>query len=136
MAFKHGRFAEISVNSKDLSSFCDSADISIDIDTADTTTFGSDWKSAVVGAAGGKFDIKGMYDPTDTTGPVIVLTDLVGADPFTVILYPGGNTAGQISHTFDAILTNYAEGSPVGDKVTFSASMLASGEVATDVIGA
>jgi len=135
MAFKHGKYAEISVNSIPLSTFCDSADLSIDIDTADTTTFGSDWKSAVVGQAGGKVDLKGMYDPTETTGPISALAALVGVETaFPVILYPGGNDTGQISHSFDAFLTNISTGSTVGDKVTFSASLLATGEITTDVI--
>lgn len=134
MAFKHGRWAEISVNSVPLSTFCDSADLSIDIDTADTTTFGSTWKTNVVGVAGGKVELKGMYDPTDTTGPIVVLTALIGADAFPVLLYPGGNDTDQISHGFDAILTAYSESSPVGDKVTFSASLLADGEISTTVI--
>lgn len=134
MAFRHGRFAEITVDGDDLSDFCDAADLSVDIDAADTTTFGKTWKTAVIGAAGGKVSIKGNYDPTATTGPIAVLSSLIGAAAFPVVLYPGGTASGQISHTFNALLTGFGEGSPVGDKVTFSADLLADGVITTAVI--
>lgn len=124
MAFRHGRYAEITVNAKDLSAFCDSADLGIDVDTSDTTVFGASWKTAIAGLAGATLELSGDYDPTATTGPAAVLTALIGADPFAVVVYPGGNVSGQVSRSFDAILTKYKESSPVGDKVTFSASLL------------
>ena len=49
--FRHGRFSEITVAGADLSDFCNSADLSIDVDTADTTTFQQTWKTALTGAA-------------------------------------------------------------------------------------
>ena len=134
MAFRHGRLAEITVNSKDLSSFCDSADLNIDIDTADTTTFGATWKTAITGLAGGGLELSGDYDPTATTGPAAVLTALIGADPFACTVYPGGNVTGQASRAFDAILTKYSEGSPVGGKVTFKASLQVTDAITFDTV--
>src|SRR5438105_13835754 len=105
MAFKHGRLAEITVNTKALSTFCDTADINIKVDTADTTTFLASWKTAIAGLAGATVALSGGYDPTVTTGPASVLTALIGAAPFAVIFYPAGNNAGQgTSHTFNALL--------------------------------
>lgn len=129
MAFRHGRFAEITVAAADLSDYCDSADLSIDVDTADTSTFGLTWKTAITGMAGASVDLSGNYDPTATVGPAAVLTGLIGDDPFAVTVYPGGNITGQASRAFSAILTSYKESSPVGDKVTFSASLLVTGPV-------
>lgn len=128
MAFYHGKAAEITVNSKNLSAFCDSADLSIDIDTADTTTFSASWKTALAGLAGGSLELSGNFDPTTTTGPASALTSLIGAAPFAVIYEPAGAAATQ-SRTFNAILTSYKESSPVGDKVTFSAGLLVTGAV-------
>lgn len=134
MAFRHGRFAEITVSGTNLSEFCDSADISIDVDTAETSTFGKSWKTHVVGQAGSNVELAGNYDPTESTGPAAVLTALIGEDPFAVVLYPGGNSSGQISHTLSGSLTAYSESSTVGDKVTFSATILADGEVTTATV--
>ena len=124
MAFRHGRLAELTVNGSAMSTFCDSMDLSIDVDAADTTTFTKSWKTAIAGLAGGSLEISGNYDPTASTGPAAILTALIGADPFTVVAYPGGNTSGQVSRSFSAILTAYKEGSPVGDKVSFSATLM------------
>lgn len=129
MAFRHGRFAEITIAANDLSDYCDTADLSIDVDTSDTSTFGSTWKTAITGMAGATVDLGGNYDPTATTGPAAVLTGLIGDDPFAVEVFPGGDVTGQASRTFNAILTSYKESSPVGDKVTFSASLLVTGAV-------
>jgi hypothetical protein len=134
MAFRHGRWAEISVNSVPLSTFCDSADLSVDVDTASTTAFLSAWHTHVVGVAGGTVELTGHYDPTATTGPAAALAALILADPFPVLLYPGGNVEAQIVHSFDAILTAYRENSAVGDRVTFAATLLADGEIETSAV--
>ncbi len=134
MAFRHGRFAEIVVNTKNLSVYCDSADLSIDVDTADTSTFTTTWKTAIAGLAGGTVEMSGDYDPTITVGPSSVLTALIGAAPFAVTVYPGGNITGQNSRAFNAILSSYKEGSKVGDKITFSASLLVTGAVTFAIV--
>lgn len=136
MAFRHGKYAEVTVNSVDLSSFSDSVELSIDVDTAETSTFGVDWKTHIPGLAGATVELTGNYDPTATTGPASALSALIGAAPFAVEVHPGGDVNGQIEHTFNAILTNYSESSPVGDKVTFSASLLVTGAVTTVEVGA
>jgi predicted secreted protein len=128
MAFRHGRFAEITVNSVALSSFCDQADISIEIDDAEVTTFGNNWKRYIAGLAGASVELSGNWDPTTTSGPASALTSLIGDDAFAVILEPGGAAVNQ-SRTFNAILTKYEEGTPVGDKITFSATLLVDGAV-------
>jgi hypothetical protein len=135
MAFRHGRFAEITVNDADLSKFCDSADIGIDTDTSDTSAFGSAWKTQVLGQSGGQFSIKGNYDPTATTGPMAVLSALIGADAFEIVFYPGGNVAGQISYTADCFMTSYKNTSAVGSKVTFEAGFVADGEITPGIVG-
>ena len=131
MAFRHGRFAEIKVDGDALSTFCDSADLSLDIDTADTTTFGSAWKTNVVGSGGGKIDLGGKYDPTASTGPgaliFAAITANQGGTPSVITLYPGGNVAGQTLWTVDANFTSYAESAPVGGAVTFKASLIVTG---------
>jgi len=129
MAFKHGRAAEITVDGTALSSFCDTADLSIDIDTSDTTTFGASWKTAIEGLAGATIELGGNYDPTASTGPVAVLTGLIGNGAVTVVYKPAGSADSGLSRTFSAILTSYKESSPVADKVTFSASLLVTGAI-------
>lgn len=128
MAFKHGRIAEITVNTKALSTYCDAADINVKVDTADTTVFTNTWKTYIAGLIGATLTLAGDYDPTVTTGPASVLWALLGAAPFAVLFYPAGNNAGQgTSHSFNALLTDYKEASKTTDKVTFAATLLVTG---------
>lgn len=136
MAFRHGRHADVSVDGDSLSAYCDEAEITLENDTAETTTFGSSWKTHIPGLNGASMTLSGNYDPTASTGPAAVLTALIGADPFPVLYHPGGNDTGQIQHSFDAILTSYSESSPVGDKVTFSAALIADGADTVTTVGA
>jgi hypothetical protein len=126
MAFRHGKNAALTLNSVALSTFLDNLDISFDLDVADTTTFGSTWKSEIAGIPSGKIDISGFYDPTATTGPGAVLFPLVTAGTaVTALVYPGGNLTGQTLYTITtgAVVTSYSESSSVGGAVAFKASI-------------
>ncbi len=132
MAFKHGRLAEITVATKALSLFCDTADIDIKVDTADTTVFTNAWKTAISGLAGASLTLSGQYDPTVTTGPASVLLAQIALNQAgtvtAVIFYPAGNNAGQgTSHTFNALLTDYKESSKISDAVAFDCTLLVTG---------
>lgn len=131
MAFRHGRWAEITINSVVMSTFCDTMDLNIDIDTAETTTFTKVAKTHVVGTYGGTLEGGGSYDPTASTGPAVTLEALIGAEAVPVICYPGGSATSpaQRKATFNAILTNYKTSSAVGDKVGFSFSLLVDGAI-------
>lgn len=134
MAFRHGKYAEITVNAVALSAFCDSADLSIDVDTAEASTFGQDWKRQLAGLAGATLDLTGDYDPTETTGPADVLQALIGVDDVPIVLYPGGNVAGQAERSFDAVLKSYKESAKIADVVKFSASFVVTGAVTFDTV--
>ena len=129
MAFKYGAKALVTVNAVDLSAYCDEGGIDVGIDTAETTTFGSTWKTFIEGLAVAKFSLKGNYDPTASTGPAAVLTGLIGGGSKTVVFNPAGTATSELKRTVSAILTSYAESSPVGGKVTFSASFQGTGAV-------
>lgn len=126
MAFRHGKNAALTLNTKDLSTFIESMDLSTDLDFSDTTTFGATWKTGVAGVPGGSLSISGFYDPTATTGPGAVLwAALIGATPVTALIYPGGTASGQAlwTVTTGALVTSYSESSSVGGAVTFQANI-------------
>lgn len=125
MAFRHGSKAGITINTKDLSSFTENVDFDISLDAADTTTFGSTWKSAIAGLPGATLNLTGFYDPTATTGPGAVLfAALTAGTPVTALYYPGGNVTGQILYTITSglLVTGYSESSNVGGVVSFKAT--------------
>lgn len=128
MAFRHGSKAAVYVNGVNLSTFCDEASMSIDVDTAETTTFGKTWKTFLPGVAGGENEISGAWDPTASTGPAAVLLGVVsGGTAVPVVYFPGGSASGQRSASFSGILTSYEETSAVGDRVAFSSSFVFDG---------
>jgi len=120
----HGKNTEVLLGAINLSPYMNSADFSIDVDTADTTTFGSAWKTAIAGQAGSKADFAGLYDPA-----VTAMTDLLGTDFGTILSYaPGGATAiGDRMRLMSVAETAYSESSPVGDVVAFKVSFMGSG---------
>jgi hypothetical protein len=128
MAFRHGKNALCMVGGTELGTFCDGLDLSIDVDTADTTAFGAASKSALAGAYGGTLEISGFYDGTASVGPAAVFWAAInGGLPVAIVHKPGGTASGQRTNSFNAIVTNYSESSPVAGIVTFKASLLMTG---------
>src|SRR5512139_1188731 len=125
--FRYGAKAVVTVNAVDISAYCDDAGLDIGVETAETTTFSATWKTFIEGLAYAKFSLKGNFDPTASTGPAAVLTGLIGGGPKTVVFSPAGTVATELKRTVSAILTAYAETSPVGGKVTFTATFQGTG---------
>jgi hypothetical protein len=135
VAFKHGKSAELWVGTNNLSTFLDQADKSTDVDTADTTTFGNNWKTFIAGLVGSSLSISGSYDGTNTTGPASILeTCIANGTAWTWKYFPGGSATGQRLNSFSAFVTNYSESAPVADKVTFSGALIADGTVTSSTL--
>lgn len=130
MAFRQGRFAEITISGVSLSAYCDSIDLSRDTEMHETTTFTRTSKTWLTGLQDAKLDIKGKYDPTASTGPVAVLVGLLGAsNSVPVSVYPGGSASGQMIRNFNAFVVNYKESAAVGDIVSFDATLQVDGVI-------
>ena len=135
MAFKHGRASQTYIGTNEISSYLDQADKSTDVDTAETTTFGRNWKTYLAGLIGSTLSVSGSYDGTATTGPAAIFeTCIANGTAWPIKFFPGGSASGQRQHSFNALVTNYSESSPVGDKVTFSAELLADGTVTSTTL--
>ncbi len=130
MAFRHGKSASLSVAATVLQAYLDNAALNVTNSTADTTTFGSTWTTAIAGLLGGTLSGSGFYDPTASTGPQEVLwTAFTGGAAVAFIYYPGGNTSGQRSYSFNGIVTSMSEQATATDKVTFTFDVLVTGAV-------
>ncbi len=132
MAFKHGRLAEVTVATKALSLYCDTADLTMKVDTADVSVFTNSYKQYIAGLAGVTLTLAGDYDPTVTTGPASVFIAQIALNQAgtvtACVFYPAGNNAGQgTSHTFNAIMTDYKEASKTNTAVRFDVTLLVTG---------
>jgi hypothetical protein len=126
MTLKHGKNAAVLLGSVDLSPYLNSADLSVDVDVADTTTFSATWKTAIPGTIGAKVDLAGLYDPAEATLPTLLLSMVPGV---LTVAPAGGAAIGDLARLLSVHDASYAESSPVGGVVAVKASLAATGTV-------
>ena len=121
MAFVHGKNAAALLDEFDITSYCKAADLSVDIDTADTTTWGKTWKTAISGLGQYVTTIEGLFDPTEAP----VFSDfLAAANSGLLMVGPAGLATGDMCRLSRFIETAYKETAPVGDVVGFNFSTM------------
>jgi len=124
MAFVHGKSTYVSVATNDISSYLTKADFSRNVDTAETSSFGSSDKTFIPGLKGAEFSLDGSWDAT-----LDGYMDTAFGTEVAVVYRPAGTGAGLINYAFQAILTSYSPPSDIGDVVKFSASFTITGAV-------
>lgn len=133
MAFRHGKSgvfklgtAAVPATPTDISSYCEEVNFPRKSDTAETTTFGATAKTFVMGLSEGTFSVKGKWDATQDAQ----MAALVGFDTALAFEHgPEGSTAGRIKYTGNCFVTEYQSSTPVGDVVSWSASLQITGAV-------
>lgn len=100
-------------------------------DTHDTTTFGQEGHTYIVGLTDGKITIVGLWDKAALVGSDTVFQSLIGYETNTMTFNygPEGNTAGQKLKSGECVLESYTEADPIADLVTFTAVLQISGSV-------
>lgn len=126
MATRHGKNAAVTFAGTALGAFCNEGSLSIDIDTAETSVFGQNYKSFLTGQGTATLELSGHYDPA-AGGPGAIIRAQLFVDAVAIIWEPGGAVAGQTRYTFNALVTNYSEASSTSDRVTFSTSLQMTG---------
>lgn len=129
MAFKHGKSATVLLDSVDLSAYLNAAEISIDVDTADTTTFTATWKTALPGTVGGKLEFGGFYDPGNSSIPDNVGDDFSLTNGVLTFAPAGALAIGDRARIASITSSSYAESSPVGGIVGIKWGAMVSGVV-------
>ena len=135
MAFVHGKNTSVTIDSDDLSAYCNSVQFNRSADSHDVTTFGKNQKVYNSGLKDGEVTLEGIYDSTAATGPGAVLRPLVGGANVEFVYKPEGSGVGKPVATVDVIVTAYEESAPVADMITWSATLQMSDSIA-DTTGA
>ena len=131
MSFGHGKSAVFKLDDsggtlRDLSSYINEASMPREIETAETTTFGSSAKSYITGLTDATISISGLFHATADG----YLAGVVGQSATLSFEYgPLGSTGGMVKYSGECILTSYEVSSPVGDVVTFSADLQVTGAI-------
>ena len=131
MAFVHGKSSTFKLDNAsgsltDISAFVNNVDFPETADVAETSVLGASNKTYIVGLKDATISISGLFDATVDA----ILGAVVGQTATLSYEYsPEGTASGKVKYTGEAILTNYALSSPVGDVVAYSADLQCSGAV-------
>ena len=131
MAFVHGKSSVFKLDNAsgsltDISSFANNVDFPETADVAETSVLGASNKTYIVGLKDATISLSGLFDATVDA----ILGAVVGQTATLSYEYsPEGTGSGKVKYTGEAILTNYALSSPVGDVVAYSADLQCSGAV-------
>lgn len=129
MGFIHGKNTGVLVGGGNLSAFFNEASASQDVETAETTTFGSSAKSYIVGLKDGTMSVSGMFDGADASVDDQIAGALGAEAASVATIAPEGLTVGKASYSCAARKTSYEISSPVGDVVSTSLSIQADGGI-------
>ena len=131
MAFVHGKSSVFKLDNAsgsltDISSFVNNVDFPETADVAESSVLGASNKTYLVGLRDATISLSGLFDATVDA----ILGAVVGQTATLSYEYsPEGTASGKVKYTGEAILTNYALSSPVGDVVAYSADLQCSGAV-------
>jgi hypothetical protein len=133
MSFRPGYLAYIGVDNaagsiQNLSTFFDNVDYSFDIESLDTSAFGSAHRSYIPGMNGATFTLSGAYHVTawsHFTG--CIAAQNAGTASFSVDYGPAGSVASQARVRQEVIVTSVSPPSSVGGRVEFSVGLQAVG---------
>ena len=131
MAFVHGKNSVFKLDNAsssltDISAFVNNVDFPETADVAESSVLGASNKTYLVGLRDASISISGLFDATVDA----ILGAVVGQTATLSYEYsPEGTASGKVKYTGEAILTNYALSSPVGDVVAYSADLQCSGAV-------
>jgi hypothetical protein len=124
--FRHGKKTAVLLNGTNMSPFLNEATTTQEIETAETTAFGDDDKTYIVGLSDATISTSGMFDSTAGASDA-VLSGIIAQEDNTFTVLPEGAVAGRRSILANGQLTSYEISSPVGDVVAISAEVQADG---------
>lgn len=129
--FRHGKNAVFTIQDsgdvvRDISNVLKNISMPRQIDTAETTAFGSAAKSFVIGIPGATFSVDGMFDLT-VDG---YLNGIYAFETARAFVYgPEGSTASRRKFTGSCYLTDYSLSGSVSDMLSFTAQFQITGAV-------
>lgn len=134
--FKHGKNAYFSLDGTagtlvNISDTLNEISMPREIETAETTAFGSGEKTYVSGFVDSTISLSGMFDATTNTMISGDITNLKSGSvaSLTFEYGPSGSAASSPKFTGEALITSYEVSSAVGDMVAYSMELQVTGGV-------
>lgn len=137
MAFIHGKSSKFSIDNAagsltDISAFCEEVSLSRDIETAEVTAFGNSAKAYITGLSDATISLSGKFDGTASTGIDAILSGILGQSATVTWEYQPNNASVGVNNpkfSGEGIVTSYEVSGSVGDAVTWSAEVQATGTI-------
>lgn len=105
--------------------FTDNFSLTINMGSAETTTFGDDWKANIATIRDVSLSISGSYDKSDSGQDTAIWTELLSGDGDISDLRVYVAAANYFSGS--AVLTSASISSTAADKISYSASFVGNG---------
>jgi hypothetical protein len=126
MVFRHGRKTGIILGTTNLTQFLNESSVNSSVETAETTAYGEDSKTYIIGISDGTASLGGMFDGSEDAIDEVFSTVFGSNKTAPIFVQHGYSTSDgpNLGVTF-AIghLTSYEIGSPFGDVVTVAAEV-------------
>jgi len=135
MPFRHGKNTVLKVGTAaagqestlvNLSAYLSEVSFPNEIETAETTTFGSSAKSYVVGLSDNTLSCSGMFDATFDAH---IFAALGYETPLDFEYGPEGSATGRIRYTGKCYVTSYEKSGSVGDMVSGNVDFQCTGTI-------
>lgn len=134
--FRHGKNAYFALDGTaaslvNISDTLNEISMPREIETAETTAFGSNDKTYITGLADATISLSGMFDATVDTQIGGNITNLKSGSVSSLSFEygPAGSASARPKFTGEALITSYEVSSPVGDVVTYSLELQVTGGV-------
>jgi hypothetical protein len=133
--FRHGKSIKVFVDEFDFSSYFNDVSASTMVETAETSTFGSNAKEYIPGLKDGTVSLSGMFEGTTSVGTDDYFETVLGADTKQkVIVAPEGHGLGGRAVMLESDATSYEVSGAIADVVQASAEFQSSEGVEHGVI--
>jgi len=124
----------VTINSVDISAYCKSATLTIDVNQLDTTDFASGgWTEMIGGLKSGTLSLEIMDDVADDQIDEDFYAILGTVVPFTVKLNNAAISASNPEYEGSVLITSHSIGGAVGDLATKSYSFPITGAIVRDI---
>lgn len=121
-SFTHGKVTRVLVNATELSDQFKEYSVASTVDTAETSAFGTQAKTFVVGMQAGALSLSGMFEGSVSGSDAILAASLGAVDSPEITIATGGSFAtGARIIAGVALTTNYTVSGSIGDVVATSA---------------
>jgi len=133
VAVPHGSKAVVYMNGGDISSYLDDAQVSANVDSAETTTFGKTAKTYIPGLEDATLSLSGKYDGSAAAIDALI-SALIRQPDQQFLWLPGGDGFGNHAFAVQGALTKYDVHAPVSDVVSVAMDAQADGGADTSLV--